>query len=569
MAQDDPYAATAEAPADPYASTADTDTLSEGGTKQKRPGVLEGIERGKNDVINVFKPLSADERQQFESTFGKVPGAALEGVSNATLGVASAGASLLLHPLGSIYGSAQMAADALNQIFPDAGLNPQQKAAKDASLERLKTQWESIKENPDWAMGNIVGGIYAGKAIGDAVGPVTKGLMEKAGNARRTVVETATGTGPRVTAELVGKVKAGNEAADAYSSLRARIETAREKALKIGNDKYAAVNPSLNPIEADPEFMQGAISDALESLKGSKSEPTLLKDITKKMERGDAFTYEDLQGDYSRLGKEISKGTLPGDEYHAYDQLHEAIGEEMQRIADSEGKGAELKDARDYWRRMKQTFGKPLTQPDAATGVLRSASPDLAEQDTIANRVRLLGSFDSDIPTEFKRLSEAQEKSKGAPKPTPGESGKINERDIRAAKETPIKKSASSIRSVGYRLGLIWPVLDVIRDVVRGEMPSLTGTVGGGFAIAGGSHAIASLLERPAVIEFLTKPTDADIREIPPEMRGDLKIVVEAAQRKGIKVDPTLAALIGATAPKGPKTKKLEDDANYYRTHAR
>jgi hypothetical protein len=77
------------------------------------------------------------------------------------------------------------------------------------------------------------------------------------------------------------------------------------------------------------------------------------------------------------------------------------------------------------------------------------------------------------------------------------------------------------------------------------------------------------LLERPAVIEFLTKPTDADIREIPPEMRGDLKIVVEAAQRKGIKVDPTLAALIGATAPKGPKTKKLEDDANYYRTHAR
>jgi len=163
--------------------------LAESGTPPQKPGVLEGIERGKNDVINVFRPLSAEERGGIESTMGKYPGAAFEGVSNATLGVASAGANLLLHPLGSVYGTAQLAADALNQIFPDSGLTPQQKAAKQASLERLKSQWDQIKENPDYAMGNIVGGIEAGRAIGDSVvGPVTKGLMEKAGNARRAVV---------------------------------------------------------------------------------------------------------------------------------------------------------------------------------------------------------------------------------------------------------------------------------------------------------------------------------------------------------------------------------------------
>ena len=378
-----------------------------------------------------------------------------------------------------------------------------------------------------------------------------------------------------MTAELVKKVQSGNQAADAYSGVRARIETARENALKIGNDKYAAVNPSLNPIEADPEFMQGAIADALESLKGSKSEPTLLKDITKKQERGDAFTYEDLQGDYSRLGKELSKGTLPGDEFHAYDELHEAIGKEMQRIADSEGKGAELKDARDYWRRMKQTFGKPLTQTDAATGVLRSASPDLAEQDTIANRVRLLGSFDPEIPSEFKRLSEAQEDSKGAPKPAPGETGKVSSRNIREAKESNVHKRADYIRQRALTVATFVTGYKALASVTRammGDPAALEGLpvdVGEGVAVLTGFHGLASLLESPKVLKLLTEPTERDLAQIPPELRGDLKTVVQQAQKQGIKVSPTLAALIGATAVRGPKTRKLEQDADYYRQNPR
>ena len=43
---------------------------------------------------------------------------------------AAGAAGLILHPISSLYGSAQLAADALNQMFPDSGLNPQQKAAK-------------------------------------------------------------------------------------------------------------------------------------------------------------------------------------------------------------------------------------------------------------------------------------------------------------------------------------------------------------------------------------------------------------------------------------------------------
>jgi hypothetical protein len=531
-------------------------------------------EEGLRDKLTEIQPHRFEERAE---EFVKNPsaGAFVKDVA-AEYGTAlsNIGGGLLsipLHPLAT--------AESAFRMSP-AGLLHDALSGKTSIYDEM---WQAFKAQPLETAEQMTGQAAFTGAASEVVGPVTKGLMDTAKKAGGRIAETATGTGPKTTAELVKKVQAGNEAADAYSSVRARIETARQKALEVGNQKYAAVNPTLNPIEADPEFMEGALADAAGSLRGSHTEPTLLKNMEAKLQRGDAFTYEDLQGDYSRLGKELSKGTLPGDEFHAYDELHEAMGKEMGRIAAREDaaaveKGepnpnyeAKLTDARNYWRRMKQTFGKPLGQTDAATGVLRSAAPDVAEQDTLSNRVRLLGSFDAEIPAEFKRLSEAQEASKGAPKPAPGETGKVNERDIRAAKAAPIKKAAGLIRSVGYRMGLIWPVLDVIRDVVRGELPSLGGTVGGGLAIAGGSHAIASLVERPAVIKFLTRVTAQDIAEIPQDLIGDLKPIVQAADKQGVKVNPALAALVGVTlTPRGPKTRQLEQDRDeWYATHPR
>ena len=291
----------------------------------------------------------------------------------------------ILHPVKTVEGMGRMS--------PVAAITEAAQGKPTAYQE----MWDQARHHPIETAEGVIGQSAALGGVGEVADLAAK-VPKVVSPAFRSGLDALAGTGKGVTRELVKSTEAANTAADAYSGVRARIETARNNALNIGNEKYSAVNPALNPIEADPEFMQGALADALESLKGSKSEPTLLKDIAKKQERGDAFTYEDLQGDYSRLGKELSKGTLPGDEFHAYDLLHEAIGEEMQRIADSEGKGAELKDARDYWRRMKQTFGKPLSETDAATGVLRSTAPNLAEKSTMANRIRLLGSFDPKSP---------------------------------------------------------------------------------------------------------------------------------------------------------------------------
>ena len=56
---------------------------------------------------------------------------------------------------------------------------------------------------------------------------------------------------------------------------------------------------------------------------------------------------------------------------------------------------------------------------------------------------------------------------------------------------------------------------------------------------------------------MLTEPTAADLAQIPPELRGELKPIVERAQKQGIKVDPRLAALVGASLV-GPKTQELQ-----------
>ena len=440
------------------------------GTANK-PTIDDSLGKMRDDFINTFRPLSSQDRSGIESTFGKHGGAAVEGVTNATLGVASAGANLLLKPLSSIYGSAQLASDALNQMFPDAGLNPQQKAAKDASLERLKAQWEQIKDNPDYALGNIVGGIEAGKVIGEAgnevVGKVTKGLKDTVAKARegvRGTTQSLAGAGRKVVEEQVGKTatSAGesaktveeenraalskheqdlrdaaqknvnahvkyladkaeaeqtNAASEAIPDARAGLETyikdkveeadvrtekARHDALEEGNKKYNGVNSELDPYEADPEKMSLALADASEAVTGK--DPPLLKEFderltgyTKAGEPKGPLTYDELQGFYSKLGNALSKGTLDGETYHIYDVMHDAVGDEMQRIADEHGQGAALKDARNYWRRMKQAFGKSSdTINNRASKAVAERSSDFTDAQADAYRLRLLDSFDQE-----------------------------------------------------------------------------------------------------------------------------------------------------------------------------
>jgi hypothetical protein len=360
--------------------------------------------------------------------------------------------------------------------------------------------------------------------------------------------------------------------ADQSKDLRAEIETSREEALRVGNQKYSAVNAELSPLEADGEAVQGAIADAVETLRGSHAEPTLIRAIVAKSERGDSWTYEDLQGDYSRLGRELSKGTVPGDEFKAYDKLHEAFGDEMQRIADENGKGAELKAARDYWRQMKQAFGKEYNPTDAATKTMERTSPEWSRAEDAAKQLNLLSAFNHTIPEIAQRIESArnrlsslpgegmrptaktpeypeektvkppniqnppqpkeppaypEEKTVESPKQKPSAEAKPLPEHTEPHGSTPFERETVNTQKLREQLVDRWARGETglnkfqVRALVAGPIGGIIGYVlghgeagaglGYGLATAFGPELAARFVERPGVKAWLTRPPDAEL----------------------------------------------------------
>lgn len=383
---------------------------------------------------------------------------------------------------------------------------------------------------------------------------------------------------------------------EASSELRARIETAREKALKVGNEKYSTVNEKLNPIGADMETVIGGIGDAMDKIKGSDTEPAIIKDIDKKVGEGEALTYKDLQGYYSELNKELSKGTLAGDVFAAYDTLHDAIGNEMQRIADSQGMGQHLSDARNYWRRMKQTFGKPFTPGDVASQTLKGVNPDFVRDEEMANRLRLLGSFDPEIPKTAGHIGNLQRGLDALPKekplrdilkqnPAPPQSSPVpSMRDaevpdrpqettlspdtLKAMQKAKIQGTGQAMQNsktasvIGHALtgfGSTWALVEAMRGDLRYAGDVLAARITIGLAQKG----VGAMLADPKFAEWLAKPTAKDIealKKLTPEQKAvfanSLQSVLQQAPKQGIRVDPRITALVTGASVAGNTSRK-------------
>lgn len=369
---------------------------------------------------------------------------------------------------------------------------------------------------------------------------------------------------------------------NARSATRAAIETAREKALKVGNEKYTTVRDALNSIEARPDFANDLDVLATQNIPGSKGAPTILKAIAKRAASQEPIRYEDLQADYSTLGNELSKGTLDGTTYHAYDQMHEAIGKEMQGIADENGMGEQLTDARNYWRRMKQTFGKPISFTDAASKTLGGLKDETQE-----NQIRLLGSFDPEIPKLFSHVSNIEKGVEAQPKPvservlttkaaesrvappkldlTPRPEPKlpaprkVGPEDVQAAKAEAVAKRADTFRNRGGGLASTFLVLDGIRNAFHGNVAAIGEDIGARAAFGVAKQSAARLLENPKVANWLSQATPRDVAQIPADLRGDFPNLVKAAQAKGIKVSPALLGIAAVSGLPAPRAKHPTD----------
>jgi hypothetical protein len=396
--------------------------------------------------------------------------------------------------------------------------------------------------------------------------------------------------------EVARKAKSDQAAAKNVqgSQLISRLNQLDQSLRRKVNGMYDAVREKVGAATEPGEYLGVASRQALQKIPGSTERPKIFRDILSKYPEAEpetieyqgaqipkgaplydvlkqhgaagapAVSFADLQGYYTELGSELSRGNLPADVYQATKTLQESVGNLMQRMANKAGAGQDLITARKLYREYMDTFHEP-TGPSASGSpvakALNAKDPERAV-DIFAGKsgdrgVALLRRYDPDLANLAQEAQWNARTKLPAPKAKrsiadlerPSEPKKIGAEDIRRAKTDNLKKRAEGIRNASPHIANTLVVLDSIRNTMHGNFGGVAEDVGARVAYGAGKQAIASLLENQRVVDYLTKATASDVAAIPEDLRGDFPQIVRRAQAQGLKVSPALTlAFTGAAA---------------------
>lgn len=629
----DPYASIAEAPqasADPYASIAESDASgksTEPAAQAPQKGIFSRAWQAVNTPIAEFSKGGRKESEKLESlqsgptTLADVKWRTehpVQDIARQYLAGVEQRASDLVTPLTAVTAGIGAAPEALaSRVAAIPGAARVGKILKTALPVAFGGQGATqvaqaaldSKLDPDTRMRMALGGGAALTGAAAAAAPSAAEMIRPGTRATKELVkdtqaENATEADKASSANAKNsdkraidlkkhfdksqEVKASNEAAEGVKSrktalqrgvkrldpeLKEGLEATRKKVNAEANKRYNDLADNLNSKPANPEFLETALQDAFEKIKGSDTETTILKDMSKKLGKGDTLQYEDLQGYRSEIGRELSKGNLPGDVFHAYKGLQEQITNEMQRIADANGQGEQFRDARDYYRRYAETFidrGSPVRKSLESTergGVVKA----LRGKDQ--SGIQSVAQFDPEIARRLNtvrghadeaagiRVSNAPPKTTPALPPKPAtvlpKVSKIGPAEVQGANAEALAKRSDAIRNRGGTWANTFVILDGIRNAIHGNFAGIGTDIAVRGVFGAGKTALANMLERPDVVNFLTQPTPQQIAAIPPELRGDFPAIIKTAQTQGIKVSPTLLAAFGS-APKKSVASALQ-----------
>ena len=399
-----------------------------------------------------------------------------------------------------------------------------------------------------------------------------------------------------ISADSRQAIERGVERSD--TEVKADLEKTYETAKEAANKPYNELKGALQHDKADPEKIALIVADGAESVRGSETLPTALKnmkdhwDALVKGVRDDEFTYDELQGYREEIGRELRKGTLPPDVFDAYKKMNDGITKEMEDIAsradarEAQSQGGnlpkkqftyagKLQAARAGYRQYAETFldrDSPIYkalnteergevaksfQGKDQSGVERLAryNPDLAKRlNTVRGLQEEAGKLPSEKPEKFKE-SPTLEPKKPSVLPKVNTIGadeltKANRASLEA-KEKRVRTGYAPIVSTGL-------IIDALRNAMEGNWKNVGIDVAARGAYEVGKQGFAALLRNRSVIEFLSKPTAEQIAKIPPGMRGpSLKPILDAAQKQGIKVDPRLYAVAGGSAGASQPKKRV------------
>jgi len=252
-----------------------------------------------------------------------------------------------------------------------------------------------------------------------------------------------------------------------------------------------------------------------------------------------------------------------------------------------DGIAAKVDAARAYWRRMKETFGKPYNKvPGRAGEAVYDANPDYEARQKQEYTYRLTDYFDPEISKLNKEAADAREKAGKLPaestRPKAEAADYPEQTKVAPPKTSKVEVPEVNTREIRERKLDQWTHGESqlskfqVRSLVGGGLGAMVGllldhgtgaTVGGIAGSVFGPAAIGKLVEMPAVQEWLTRPPAGELETLQKLPYADrialtdgLKKVAAKAQAQGVKIDPRVAALVGAgtAAVVGPRTKELQ-----------
>lgn len=399
-----------------------------------------------------------------------------------------------------------------------------------------------------------------------------------------------------------------------------QLRDTEKKVHDAADQKYETLKPKLYNVEADPEVVGNIVEDALGEIPPAGSEPPLLAKL-RKLSENRALTYGDLDSFRSKIGAELRKGTVPSDVYHTLESVQDGLVDEMSRIAGEHGLTEEAGAARAAWREWaemfrdrKSPFRTILKDPEAHGYIrrlydrnywldrLEKINPTLASGTRLALRDAesiKAPRTRSPLPMPTKPVPPSKPvppvlRPEPTPEPEPvvasadaraAEQVKLPERvsppdrpeevkpnvstigpeDIRSAKEQSLRERAEAASGFGGRAARYAIGFRGMVDLYRRSF-NLPVDVAAGATGYVGAKGFGALLRNPRVVELLTNPTEADIAQIPPDLRSDLLQVANDAKNRGVAVSASLWAALGVTGMiTGEKTRKLQQIRNSYR----
>jgi len=130
---------------------------------------------------------------------------------------------------------------------------------------------------------------------------------------------------------------------------------------------------------------------------------------------------------------------------------------------------------------------------------------------------------------------------------------KIGTEEMRAANAEAFKKQRQNVVNridwAAAGAGIVGPIIETARAMLGkgGGLGNAAAEGMLGSTLYATAKAVDALLQKPAVVKFFTEPTAAQLSHITPEMRGQIRPIIKAAQSKGIAVNPKLLRAAGVT----------------------